>query len=85
MEEVSVIKEQYDELNRKLDRLLAGNDINACGDRIMTNAEMSKILGVSLRTLQNYRDKGLISFSQVGRKIFYSQEDLTLFINKFKV
>ena len=34
------------------------------------------LLRVSNRTLQSYRDKGIISFSQFGRKIYYKASDI---------
>jgi hypothetical protein len=37
----------------------------------LTGDEICKLLRVSKRTLQNYRDKRVIPFSQVERKIYY--------------
>ena len=39
-----------------------------------------KYLGVSCKTWQNYRDKKLIQFSQIGRKIWVKRSDLDAFI-----
>jgi hypothetical protein len=41
-----------------------------------SNSDACKFLGVTPRTLQNYRDKGVISFSKSGSKIYYKQSDL---------
>ncbi|MEM7040284.1 MAG: DNA-binding protein [Bacteroidota bacterium] len=30
--------------------------------------------------MQSYRDKGLIGFSQVGKKVFFSQNDIDEFL-----
>ena len=46
------------------------------------NQYVSQLLGVSLRTLQNWRDKGLIPYSQVGHKCFYKIKDVENFIDK---
>lgn len=40
------------------------------------NDELAEMLHISKRTLQNYRDKGTISFSQLGNKIFYKAQDV---------
>jgi len=48
----------------------------------LKNSEAQKMLGVSSKTLQNYRKEGKIGFSQVGKKIFYRQSDLQNFLNK---
>lgn len=44
--------------------------------------ETAKWLKVSPRTLQNYRDKGLLPFSQVGAKIYFRLFDLQEFLKK---
>jgi hypothetical protein len=46
------------------------------------NEEACRLLGVSLRTLQTYRDKGLIPYSQVGHKCYYKIKDVECFMEK---
>ena len=43
------------------------------GERFLSNNEVSKKLNVSLRTLQEWRDTGLIPFIQIKGKIIYRQ------------
>ena len=45
-------------------------------DDWLTSEEARKILGVSPKTWQNYRDRGIIPFSQTGRKIYVLRSDL---------
>jgi hypothetical protein len=40
------------------------------------NDDLAKILKVTKRTIQNYRDNGIISFSQIGSKIYYRLSDV---------
>jgi hypothetical protein len=49
------------------------------------NQAVCQALGISKRTLQSFRDKGLIPYSQIGHKCFYKQEDLKEFIEKYRV
>lgn len=35
-----------------------------------------KLLRVSKRTLQNYRDNGILSFSKIGGKIYFKANDI---------
>jgi len=42
----------------------------------LTTAEAADYLRVTPRTMQNYRDQGIISFSQIGSKIYYKTSDL---------
>jgi|GEM_PF-5622178 len=42
-----------------------------------SNEALGKLLNVSSRTLQEWRDTGKIKFSKVGRLIFYRHEDVS--------
>ncbi|MBR4853496.1 MAG: helix-turn-helix domain-containing protein [Alistipes sp.] len=42
----------------------------------LDNQEVCQILSISPRTLQTYRDKGIISFSCIRQKIYYRPEDV---------
>lgn len=44
-----------------------------------------KLLGVSPKTWQNYRDQRLIPFSQIGRKIYVNRTDLDAFLRKHRI
>lgn len=44
-----------------------------------------KILGVSPKTWQNYRDQRLIPFSQIGRKIYVNRTDLDAFLRSHRI
>lgn len=42
--------------------------------------ETCKFLKISSRTLQNYRNQGLLPFSQVNSKIYFRKQDLLKFL-----
>lgn len=42
----------------------------------LDNQEVCQILGISLRTLQTYRDKGVLPYTCIKHKIFYKPFDL---------
>lgn len=46
----------------------------------LTGDEICKLLRVSKRTLQTYRDNRVIPFSQIGRKIYYKYTDITNYL-----
>lgn len=48
------------------------------------NNQLSKYLDVSKRTLQTYRDKKLITYSQIGGKIWYKDEWVQEFLEKHR-
>ena len=40
------------------------------------NGDVCKLLNISKRTLQHYRDTGVLSFSQIEHKCYYKREDV---------
>lgn len=43
------------------------------------------LLNISPRTCQNLRDRNLISYRKIGRRVVFSENDLQEFIEKSKV
>jgi len=46
------------------------------GERYLTDKEVSKLLNISRRTLQDYRKEGRIAYCLVGGKILYRESDI---------
>ena len=44
------------------------------------NGDVCKLLNISKRTLQHYRDTGVLPFSQIGHKCYYKREDVKLLL-----
>ena len=44
------------------------------------NKDIKELLGVQDKLLKKYRDDGLLSFSQVGDKFWYTQDDIDKFL-----
>ena len=40
------------------------------------NKELCKVLGVEERLIQKYREQGLLAYSKIGDKYWYSQQDV---------
>ena len=45
-------------------------------ERFLTDKEVSAWLKVSRRTLQDYRNNGMVSYYQLGSKILYKESDI---------
>ena len=66
----------------KLDALLEGIERMGAGkaspsnEQFLTDKEMSAWLKVSRRTLQDYRNNGMIAYYQLGGKILYKESDI---------
>lgn len=50
-------------------------------DQWIESVKIPKLLGISRKTWQTYRDKRLIPFSQIGSKIYVKHADLEQFMN----
>lgn len=84
METFIMGKEEYEQLNEKLSSLTrAVHDllIGKNAHLTLTNDQVKEILNVSSRTLQTYRDTGQITFTKIGRKIFYKVRAIDDFLD----
>ena len=52
---------------------------------VYSNKQLANRLNISTKTLQNYRDKRLIEFSQVGRKIIYTKDQVQRFLERHRI
>jgi hypothetical protein len=85
MEAIIFSKEQFNELLdtiKNIDKKLsAKTDNTETSKNIYSNDDLVEKLSVSKSTLQNYRNKGLLKFNKVGRKLFYTEEQVQDFLN----
>ena len=89
MELINKDTPQVKEFISSLDSMLKGIEIivkhyklHLNGERFLSSHEVSKKLNVSLRSLQEWRDTGLISFIQIKGKIIYRQSDIDKLLQK---
>ena len=69
MEQLDTMLDGIESMNEK-SRASFGNE------RFLTDKEVSAWLKVSRRTLQDYRNNGLVSYYQLGGKILYKESDI---------
>lgn len=79
--ELDAIASSLDELKE----LVKGKAQQEAQGRWIESEEARKILGVSQKTWQNYRDSRVLPFSQFGRKIYVKQADLDAFLESHKI
>jgi len=71
----------------KLDRILEEQklirDQSGFGPKSkwLDNEDLLKLLDVSSRTLQKWRDTGVLPFSRIARKVYYRAEDVDKLLN----
>ncbi|WP_455591673.1 helix-turn-helix domain-containing protein [Bacteroides sp.] len=51
----------------------------------MENRELARCLDVSLRMLQSLRERGIIGYSMIGKKIYYRIDDVKEVIENGKI
>ncbi len=80
-------QDDIQKLNEKVDKIISWfNNLDIIHpNRTYTNKELCKKLNVCTKTLQNYRDSGWIEFTQVGRKIIYTDTQVQRFIDNHRV
>lgn len=69
----------------ELKELVKGKAQAEAQGRWVESEEARKMLGVSAKTWQTYRDTRAIPFSQFGRKIYVKQSDLDAFLESHKI
>ena len=51
----------------------------------MSGKDVCALLGISVRSLQNYRDTGKLGYSRMGNKLYYRYDDVLRFIDTFTI
>ena len=49
---------------------------------LLHNGDVYRILNISKRTLQHYRDTAILPFIQIGHKCYYKREDVEALLSK---
>jgi predicted site-specific integrase-resolvase len=52
---------------------------------VYNSEQVCELFNICKKTLQNFRDRGQISYVKIGRKVIYSFEDLNDLLNKNRV
>jgi hypothetical protein len=84
MEAVIMSKENYEELLNnvvEIKKTLSQKQKNP-DEIFVDNQEFIRLMNISKRTAQNWRDNGMVSFSQIGSKIYYKMSDVSALIEK---
>ena len=75
-EKVMYLLNRMNRLLENMDSLTENYKPVLGGERFLTDKELSGILKVSRRSLQDYRNEGKIPYLQLGGKILYRESDI---------
>jgi hypothetical protein len=73
---VTSFLEKIDEMDKMLEGIIPNYHPLLKGEKYITDRELSGILNISRRTLQDYRTGGKIPYYLVGGKILYKESDI---------
>lgn len=68
--------EQLDSMLNGIESMNEKSRASFSNERFLTDKEVSAWLKVSRRTLQDYRNNGMVSYYQLGGKILYKKSDI---------
>ena len=73
------LMERFDKIEKMLERQ---NKMKECldGDTLLDNYDMSKLLGVTHRTLARYRQKKLIRYYMIDGRTYYKASEINDFL-----
>ena len=74
-----IIRDFFQSMDRILDgisRLAKESRPHLNGEKFLSNRDAAKCLKVSIRTLQEWRDTGVIPYIQIKGKIIYRESDI---------
>ena len=67
---------KLDAMLEGIERMGADHKASPSNEQFLTDKEVSAWLKVSRRTLQDYRNNGMVSYYQLGGKILYKESDI---------
>lgn len=75
-DEMLVVLSALDKVNRRIKEVAQTHKPLFGGEHFLTGKEVCEQLYISPRTLQDYRDRKIISYTQFAGKILYKESDL---------
>lgn len=82
MQVITIESQAFQEILEKLDSITKalhtkeGKPNSKLSDQWLTIDQTCKLLSISRRTLQSYRDQGILPFSQYAGKIYFKVSDI---------
>lgn len=60
----------------------SGEELNIAIEKLFDRQDLLQMFHISVRTLQYWRSKGILSYSKIGNKIYYRQRDVEQVLKK---
>ena len=76
------MKERFKDFSRQVKNLCGENQDK---EKWLGNDDVCGLLQISKRTLQSYRDNGILPYSQIGRKCYYRVSDIENLVSESQI
>jgi hypothetical protein len=76
------IKQCFEDFAKQVKNLCEDNQDK---EKWLGNEDVCGLLKISSRTLQSYRDNGILPYSQIGRKCYYRVSDIENLISESQI
>ena len=80
---MEAIEERFRRFASRMDELCLRHDKKV--SLWLDNADVCRMLNISKRTLQTYRDNGTIPYTQINHKMFYKPKDVEKVLEGLKL
>ncbi|PZR27587.1 MAG: DNA-binding protein [Citrobacter freundii] len=81
-EEIIAHREMIIQLRSRIESILKNYRPVMNGEIYMSGEDVCKMLHISKRTLQQYRDDNILPYIQIGGKIIYKESDILIILEQ---
>ncbi|WLD23273.1 helix-turn-helix domain-containing protein [Flavobacterium dauae] len=81
-EEIITYQEMITKLRNRIEEILKNYRPVMNGEIYLSGEDVGKLLHISKRTLQQYRDDNILPYIQIGGKIIYKESDILYILEK---
>jgi len=82
---VAELFRRVEKVIKTLGKIEIPNRRTFCGQRYITDRELSDLLKISRRTLQEYRSSGIIPYYLICGKVLYKESEIQKFLEDCRV
>lgn len=79
---IKELLQRLEHTNKVLDKLSKSTKRPFNGERFISDSELSRILKISRRTLQDYRSAGILPYYIIRGKVLYKESDVQRLLEK---
>ncbi|MFT3945570.1 MAG: helix-turn-helix domain-containing protein [Agriterribacter sp.] len=81
-EEIAYYKRKFEELRNRMELILEHFRPVMNGEIYLSGEDVCRLLHISKRTLQQYRDDNILPYVQIGGKIIFRQSDIVAILER---